>query len=250
MQRDFSRIQHLSWYHIISATKVGSYFFSIIIKKLPSGNQRWQWNIHDRSIFQGFFHEKISRIYIVTRVTRGEISLRSTLVGGWATPLKKMSSSIGMIIPNINGKMPKNGNQTTNQYISGFSTGDLQNLCSTHLQAISQRHKSAAWIHKSRREALWIDGKKGPIIAGPHKYPQIPWMSPNLFFFLFSIVSRCSRPKNSVANQVFAQHVAGRQDPAEFKPRQWSGSAMHANPLMFSRFDKSRANRKKKQSTW
>ena len=38
-------------------------------------------------------------------------------VGGWATPLKNMSSSIGMmIIPKINGKI-KNGNQTTNQIL-------------------------------------------------------------------------------------------------------------------------------------
>ena len=37
------------------------------------------------------------------------------LVGGWTTPLKNMSSSIGMmIIPTISGKI-KNGNQTTNQ---------------------------------------------------------------------------------------------------------------------------------------
>ena len=33
----------------------------------------------------------------------------AVLVGGWATPLKDMTSSIGMMtaIPNINGKMPK-----------------------------------------------------------------------------------------------------------------------------------------------
>ena len=36
------------------------------------------------------------------------------LVGGWATPLKNMSSSIGMISNLIYGKI-KNGNQTTNQ---------------------------------------------------------------------------------------------------------------------------------------
>ena len=36
------------------------------------------------------------------------------LVGGWATPLKNMSSSIGMMTFPIYGKI-KNGNQTTNQ---------------------------------------------------------------------------------------------------------------------------------------
>ena len=36
------------------------------------------------------------------------------LVGGWATPLKNMSSSIGMMTFPIHGKI-KNGNQTTNQ---------------------------------------------------------------------------------------------------------------------------------------
>ena len=36
------------------------------------------------------------------------------LVGGWATPLKNRSSSIGMIIPHIWENNP-NGNQTTNQ---------------------------------------------------------------------------------------------------------------------------------------
>ena len=38
----------------------------------------------------------------------------TSLVGGWATPLKNMSSSIGMIRIPIYGKI-KNGNQTTNQ---------------------------------------------------------------------------------------------------------------------------------------
>ena len=37
------------------------------------------------------------------------------LVGGWATPLKNMSSSVGMISNPIYAKV-KNGNQTTNQY--------------------------------------------------------------------------------------------------------------------------------------
>ena len=44
-------------------------------------------------------------------------SSQTTLVGGWATPLKNMSSSIGMISNPIYGKI-KNGNQTTNQYKS------------------------------------------------------------------------------------------------------------------------------------
>ena len=38
----------------------------------------------------------------------------TNLVGGWATPLKNMSSSIGMMTFPIYGKI-KNGNQTTNQ---------------------------------------------------------------------------------------------------------------------------------------
>ena len=38
------------------------------------------------------------------------------LVGGWATPLKNMSSSIGMIRnPRLMGKYKIDGNQTTNQ---------------------------------------------------------------------------------------------------------------------------------------
>ena len=37
------------------------------------------------------------------------------LVGGWATPLKNMLVSWDDEIPNINGKIQKNGNQTTNQ---------------------------------------------------------------------------------------------------------------------------------------
>ena len=41
-------------------------------------------------------------------------NLLQHLVGGWATPLKNMSSSIGMIRNPIYGKI-KNGNQTTNQ---------------------------------------------------------------------------------------------------------------------------------------
>ena len=40
----------------------------------------------------------------------------SYLVGGSATPLKNMSSSIGMISNPIDGKI-KNGNQTTNQLL-------------------------------------------------------------------------------------------------------------------------------------
>ena len=41
---------------------------------------------------------------------------KRNLVGGWATPLKNMSSSVGMmIIPNINGNHKIHGDQTTNQ---------------------------------------------------------------------------------------------------------------------------------------
>ena len=42
------------------------------------------------------------------------IKFHQILVGGWATPLKNMTSSIGMISNPIYGKI-KNGNQTTNQ---------------------------------------------------------------------------------------------------------------------------------------
>ena len=41
--------------------------------------------------------------------------IKCLLVGGWATPLKNMSSSIGMMKFPIYGKI-KNGNQTTNQF--------------------------------------------------------------------------------------------------------------------------------------
>ena len=51
------------------------------------------------------FHQEVLGIYWPCTI----------LVGGWATPLKNMTSSIGMIIPNIWGK--KKGNQTTNQYV-------------------------------------------------------------------------------------------------------------------------------------
>ena len=43
-----------------------------------------------------------------------EVIWLGVLVGGWATPLKNMSSSIGMISNPIYGKI-KHGNQTTNQ---------------------------------------------------------------------------------------------------------------------------------------
>ena len=42
------------------------------------------------------------------------VRIKHLLVGGWATPLKNMTSSFGMISNPIYGKM-KNGNQTTNQ---------------------------------------------------------------------------------------------------------------------------------------
>ena len=45
------------------------------------------------------------------------LSWDKKMVGGWATPLKNMSSSIGMMKFPIYGKMPKNGNQATNQKI-------------------------------------------------------------------------------------------------------------------------------------
>ena len=50
---------------------------------------------------------------IVTRHMEAETP-KSLLVGGWATPLKNMSSSIGMMKFLIYGKI-KNGNQTTDQ---------------------------------------------------------------------------------------------------------------------------------------
>ena len=54
--------------------------------------------------------------------------IRSILVGGWATPLKNMSSSsIGMIIPNI-WEIFKNGNQTTNQNLFTI----LHWICNLH----------------------------------------------------------------------------------------------------------------------
>ena len=45
-----------------------------------------------------------------------QIFSKGILVCGWATPLKNMSSSVGMIIPNIWKKIF----QTTNQYLFGF----------------------------------------------------------------------------------------------------------------------------------
>ena len=48
------------------------------------------------------------------------------LVGGWATPLKNMSSSIGMISnPILMGKNKIHGNQTTNQKRSAIFTTKL-----------------------------------------------------------------------------------------------------------------------------
>ena len=57
------------------------------------------------------------------------------LVGGWATPLKNMSSSIGMMKFPIYGKI-KNGNQTTNQQWI-----DLSSHCSDWIARIHQAER-------------------------------------------------------------------------------------------------------------
>ena len=67
----------------------------------------------------------------------------NAFTSGWwlGHPLKNMSSSIGMIIPNINGNMPKNGNQLPptrhaqskglSQSIMGFPKKTSKNCCKT-----------------------------------------------------------------------------------------------------------------------
>ena len=68
----------------------------------------------------GVFHETMDQSNKVRAQASGNQHMsypnleNISLVGGWATPLKNMTSSIGMIRNPIYGKI-QNGNQTTNQ---------------------------------------------------------------------------------------------------------------------------------------
>ena len=76
------------------------------------------WMSHCFYQFVRFYHLYIINIYIYI------------LVGGIPTPLKNMSSSVGMIIPNIWKKMF----QTTNQYIfSPFLEDPLHRACAVNV---------------------------------------------------------------------------------------------------------------------
>ena len=92
------------------------------------------------------------------------------LVGGWATPLKNMSSSIGMMTFPIYGKI-KNGNQTTNQYTIHRSCGrwnlgdenstHFQKICLTiskfesHLELETQVRRSRVWQNDISFQFIW-----------------------------------------------------------------------------------------------
>ena len=72
--------------------------------------------------------------------THGDVKRWSTTLSGWwarATPLKNMSSSIGMISNPIYGKI-KNGNQTTNQLLYTFITSNTT-------QEIRLKHEHTSW---------------------------------------------------------------------------------------------------------
>ena len=63
------------------------------------------------------------------------------LVGGWATPLKNMSSSVGMISNPIYAKI-KHGNQTTNQFcISWYITIYFFTVIPTNIDIKWHKHK-------------------------------------------------------------------------------------------------------------
>ena len=57
----------------------------------------------------------VVNIYQSHHLHTQKICLNIILVGGWATPLKNMTSSVGIIRNPRYGKI-KNGNQTTNQF--------------------------------------------------------------------------------------------------------------------------------------
>ena len=71
----------------------------------------YQWSTNQESCWNATTNKKRSRDIIFSSL--------SILVGGWATPLKNMSPSIGMMTFPISGKI-KNGNQTTNQVSISF----------------------------------------------------------------------------------------------------------------------------------
>ena len=73
----------------------------------------------------------------------------SNVVGGWATPLKNMTSSIGMMRFPTYGKI-KNGNQTTNQVMYGEPMATYG--FSTEIPKTSRRWHlgERAWKRKTR----------------------------------------------------------------------------------------------------
>ena len=70
----------------------------------------------------------------------GKTNYKHLLVGGWATPLKNMSSSVGMMTFPINMGNIKNGNQTTKQFINHLQYDHKWAVCRPSLSG-------DCWLH-------------------------------------------------------------------------------------------------------
>ena len=101
----------------------------------------------------GFSEESVNWWLVFQLPSTG---IQCSLAGGWATPLKNMNVSLGMIRNPIYGKI-KNGNQTTNQFLlqqlSTLRKRDIDTSKNSDMPAgkgfttmINCRHIRSIWV--------------------------------------------------------------------------------------------------------